>query len=246
MSDHETQADWPADWPSAWPDGWHVHYVAETGSTNADLLAAGAAGAPHRTALAAGHQTAGRGRLDRRWEAPSSANLLVSILLRDVPRFPHELTQRIALAAQAACRSVAGVNAVLKWPNDLLVDGEKLAGVLAQAGTSPSGDFVVVGIGINVAWSPSGASRLGDSVSPGLVLDALLAAYDALPASITDLYCEQLATIGQQVRVDLPGDRSIVGRAIGVEPDGRLVVLDDCAITHRIDTGDVIHLRPAD
>ncbi|CAB4890960.1 unannotated protein [freshwater metagenome] len=238
-------ADWPTDWPTVWPAGWHVRAVAETGSTNADLLAAGAAGAPHRTVLAAGHQTAGRGRLDRRWEAPAGANLLVSILLREVPEFAHELTQRIALAAQAACQSVANVDAALKWPNDLLVDGAKLAGVLAQTGTSPAGDFVVVGIGINVGWAPPDAAQLGASVSPGQVLHAMLAAYDALPESITDRYREQLATIGQQVRVELPGDRLLVGRAIDVEPDGRLVVLDDCAITHRIDTGDVIHLRPA-
>ncbi len=228
-----------------WPTGWHVTWTAETGSTNADLIEAGANGAPSRTVLAADHQSAGRGRLDRRWDAPPGVNLLVSILLRDLPTHSHELIQRIALAAVEAVRSTAGVRAMLKWPNDLLVDGAKLAGILAQASTSDDGPFVVVGLGLNIGWAPSDAARLGGATTPRAVLAVLLEAYDALPADITDLYRQHLGTIGQLVRIELPGEQVLVGRAIGVEPDGRLVVLDDCAVTHRIDTGDVIHLRPA-
>ncbi len=235
----------PYGWPITWPAGWHVDWVAETASTNADLLAAGAAGAPDRSVLAAGHQTAGRGRLDRVWDAPPGRNLLVSLLLREVPIFAHEVTQRVALAALAACRLVADVEPQLKWPNDVLLDGVKLAGVLAQVGTSPQGNFVVVGIGINAGWAPPGAARLGDAVTPGRLLTALLSSYDALPTVLMPLYRQHLVTIGQQVRVELPGERVVVGRAIDVEADGRLVVLDDCAVSHRIDTGDVIHLRPA-
>ena len=78
--------------------GWTVEHVAETGSTNADLLAT-AAQRPDRSVLVAAHQTAGRGRLDRRWDAPPGANLLVSILFHDVPAQPSELTRRVALAA---------------------------------------------------------------------------------------------------------------------------------------------------
>ena len=233
-------------WPDAWPDGWHVDWVGETGSTNADLLSAGTDGAPHRTVRAADHQTAGRGRLDRTWETPPGVNLLVSILLRDVPAHPHEVTQRVALAAIDAARVTCGAEAVLKWPNDLLLDGRKLAGVLAQFGTSPAGSFVVVGIGLNIGWAPPDAARLGETTTPHAVLAAMLHAFDELPADITALYRSHLATIGQRVRVELPGAAEIVGRAIDVEPDGRLVVLDDCAISHRIDTGDVVHLRSVD
>ena len=222
-------------------NAWRVDWVEETGSTNADLIAAGVAGAPDRTVLAARHQTAGRGRLDRRWEAPAGANLLVSLLLRDIPEHPHELTRRVALAASVACEQTSGAVSMLKWPNDLLLDGAKLAGVLAQAGA----DFVVVGIGINVSWAPPDGALLGDTVSPAELLDALLLAYDALPADITPMYRSRLGTLGQLVRVELPGNRFLTGRAIDVEPDGRLVVLDECAVTHRIDTGDVVHLRPA-
>lgn len=231
------------------PSGWHVHVVAETGSTNADLLAAARQGAPDRTVVAAAHQTAGRGRLDRRWDAPPGTNLLVSLLFRTVPAHPHELTRRVALAAVMAAAEVARVEAVLKWPNDLLVEGCKLAGILAEAGGArPSGglDHVVVGLGMNVGWAPTGAARLGDGVHPLDVLGAVLTAFDRLPSGSDELhrnYRDALATLGQQVRVE-QASGVLEGRALDVEPDGRLVVLDACATTHRLDTGDVVHLRP--
>jgi BirA family transcriptional regulator, biotin operon repressor / biotin---[acetyl-CoA-carboxylase] ligase len=224
---------------------WHVHIVDETGSTNVDLLAEAAAGAPDRTVLVARHQTAGRGRLDRRWEAPPGANLLVSLLFRSLPAHPHELTQRIALAAIDAVRDVGGVSAGIKWPNDLLVDGFKLAGVLAQAGVVDGRlDHVVVGIGINVGWAPDGGARVGEDADPQEVLAALLRAHDALPDDVFDRYRSSLVTLGQAVRVERPAD-VIEGRAIDVGRDGRLAVLDTCGITHHLDTGDVVHLRPA-
>jgi len=224
---------------------WHVTVVGETGSTNADLLAAAVAGAPDRSVLRARHQTAGKGRRDRLWSAPPGANLLVSMLFRDVPANPHELTQRVALAAVAACSEIAAVSPTLKWPNDLLLDGRKLAGILAQAGASagtPAPEYVVVGIGLNVGWAPDSAAALGDSFDPADVLDAMLAAYDRLPCDITESYRASLDTIGKSVRVELAGS-TVVGHALDVLPDGRLVVLDECGITHRFDTGDVIHLR---
>jgi BirA family biotin operon repressor/biotin-[acetyl-CoA-carboxylase] ligase len=238
----------PRDAPRKWPAGWHVTVVEETGSTNADLLAAAETGADDRTVLAARHQTAGRGRLDRTWDAPPGANLLVSLLVRRVPDHVHELTQRVALAACEATSALAGVRPELKWPNDLLLDGRKLAGVLAQAGGCSETDgrpgHVVVGIGINVRWAPEGAARLGAHIDPHDLLAELLVAYDRLPVDIWLSYREALATLGQRVRVDR-ADGLVIGRAVDVERDGRLVVIDECAITHRIDTGDVVHLRPA-
>jgi BirA family biotin operon repressor/biotin-[acetyl-CoA-carboxylase] ligase len=220
---------------------WQITIVDETGSTNADLAAAAASGAANRSVLMARHQTSGKGRLDRRWEAPPGTNLLVSMLFREVPEHPHQLTQRVALAASRACFKVAGVSAVLKWPNDLLLNERKLAGVLAQAG-GPGTEYVVVGIGLNIGWAPEGAARLGDGYDPVDVLDAMLGAYDDLPDNITDIYRASLVTIGQSVRIELSGSE-VVGRALDVLPDGRLVVLDECGITHRFDTGDIVHLR---
>lgn len=222
--------------------GWTIAEVTETGSTNADLLAwleADPAATPHRTALRTDHQTAGRGRLDRRWDAPPGSNLLVSLLFRDVPDLPNELTRRVGLAAVGAAAHLAGVEAALKWPNDVVVGDAKLAGILAQRAVSGP---VVVGIGMNLAWAPDGAARLGD-VDPVVALDALLDAFDALPASIDDRYRAALSTLGRQVRVERT-DHDVVGRAVDVEPDGRLVVIDECAVTHRFDVGDVVHLRP--
>jgi len=237
-----------------WPEGWHVTVVASTGSTNADLLAAVATGAPDRSVLIARHQTAGRGRLDRRWEAPPGSNLLMSVLFRRVDDDPHHLVQRLALAARSVA-AAHGVAADLKWPNDLLVADRKLAGVLAEARPEPgaqpgSADLaVVVGIGLNVGWAPEGAARLGDDVDPLAVAAEMLAAFDRIdPASMLDEYRSHLATLGRRVRVELatgtPDSPHVVeGRALDVEPDGRLVVLDDCAITHRFSVGDVVHLR---
>ena len=225
----------------AWPPGWHVREVDETGSTNADLLAV-AETAPDRTVLRTGHQTAGRGRLDRRWDAPPGANLLVSMLFREVPDDPGERTRRVGLAIVAAVDRLVGRRAVLKWPNDVLLDGGKLAGILAQR--APSG-AVVVGAGVNLGWAPPGAAKLGDDIAPRPALATLLAAYDDLPtdrAEVAARYREALDTIGREVRVERPGD-DLVGRAVDVGDDGRLVVLDACAITHRVDVGDVIHLR---
>lgn len=215
--------------------------VAETGSTNSDLLDAAAAGAPDRSVLVTDHQTAGRGRLDRTWTAPPGSNLLVSILFRTVPGDPGELTRRIGLAAVDAAKATAGVHASLKWPNDVVVDDRKLAGILAQRG--PKGD-VVVGLGLNVGWAPDGAARLGDETTPVDALRAMLTAFDELPEDVTERYRGALSTLGRRVRVELPSGE-IVGTAIDVEVDGRLTVLDECAITHRLSVGDVVHLRPA-
>src|SRR4029450_7713076 len=109
---------------TTWPPGWNVTWVAETGSTNADLFAAAMSDAPDRTVLAADHQTAGRGRLDRRWDAPPGSNLLVSLLLRHDTGQPNGVSQRVALAARAACQATTSVEAWLKWPNDVLLGGK--------------------------------------------------------------------------------------------------------------------------
>jgi BirA family biotin operon repressor/biotin-[acetyl-CoA-carboxylase] ligase len=132
-----------------------------------------------------------------------------------------------------------------------------LAGILAQAAPTDSLGkipFVVVGIGCNIGWAPPGATSLSANgwsreVTPDEFLQLMLPEIDALLAlSDDDLHKEYLrcvATVGTQVRAEMPHGEDVIGRALTVEPDGRLVVLDDCGITHRIDTADVVHLRPA-
>lgn len=126
-----------------------VRAVAETGSSNADLLAAAAAGAAEGTVLVAEAQTAGRGRLGRRWASPPRTGLTFSVLLRP-DTVPAALLGWLPLlagvAAAASVHAVAAVDATLKWPNDVLAGGRKLGGILAER----NGTAVVVGIGINV------------------------------------------------------------------------------------------------
>ena len=222
------------------PDGaaWSIRHVPETGSTNTDLLAE-AATAPDRSVLRTDHQTAGRGRLDRRWDAPPGANLLVSLLFLDADD-PAELVRRVGLAVAHAARIETGAAARLKWPNDVVVENKKLAGVLAQRASNGA---VVVGTGVNLGWAPEGAARLGD-LDPAEFLLRVLESFDALPADIGEIYRSELATLGQPVRVIRPADE-LVGTAIDVDDDGRLVVVDECAISHHVDAGDIVHLRPA-
>lgn len=230
------------------PPRWDVIRLDETGSTNDDLVRMARDGAPAGTVLVADHQTAGRGRLDRRWEAPPGANLLASLLFRPGDAAPHRCTWTVALAARAACASCAGVTPVLKWPNDLLVDGRKLAGILAESVDGA----VVVGIGLNVAWAPDGATYLAAESSarpsPSDVLAAMLAEIDRLSAAgapaLAAEYRGALATIGTEVRVERTGLGPLHGRAVDVLDDGRLVVATvdgDVAVF----AGDVVHLRTA-
>ena len=214
------------------------------------------AGAPDRTALRADHQTSGKGRLDRRWEAPAGENLLLSLLFREIPEDPGTLVHAVAVAASRACEAVAGVDATLKWPNDLLgADGtRKMAGILAQAGpisgSRPS--FVIVGLGLNVNWSPDDATSLsgeagGRPVNVGDVCRAVLEQLDDVmtwsATRLHDEYRRRLGTLGREVRVEVNAEETVEGRALDVETDGRLVVLDRCGVTHRFAVGDVVHVR---
>ena len=245
-----TSAD--ANWLD-WPNGWWVEHVAETTSTNNDLYERAQHGAPAHTVIAADFQTAGRGRLDRTWEAVRGANLLVSLLFRetsfrDAPRSQHNFTQIVGLAGARACEQLVGVRPSLKWPNDLLINGRKLSGLLAAGGP----DFVVVGIGINVNWAPDGAIALTE-VAPGVrlhpadLLRLLLSNIDELEQLSTDalheLYSASLTTIGANVQVDRPDGTVLTGCAVSVKRDGRLAVVDERGVTHLIDTGDIVHLR---
>jgi BirA family biotin operon repressor/biotin-[acetyl-CoA-carboxylase] ligase len=166
-----------------------VRRFAELDSTNRYLLDEARGGAAEGLVVMADHQTAGRGRLGRRWEAPAGTNLLASVLLRPTLALDqlHLATTALALAARQACRATVGLEPVLKWPNDLMVGERKLAGILAEAipaGPIPAevidnGDggpragavgtmAVVVGIGLNVAWPPPDSEPGGDPVPAGL------------------------------------------------------------------------------
>jgi len=234
----------------SWPNGWWVSIVAETGSTNADLLASAHDDAPHHSVLMAQFQSAGKGRLDRTWVAEPGSNLLVSLLFRfdsTITRPTHQFTQMVGMAAALACEQLVAVKPQMKWPNDLLIDGKKVSGILAQG----AADFVVVGIGVNVGWAPPDAVSLNSAsgsvqTTPTDLLRAMLGHIDVLeslnPAQLHATYVAHLMTLGQEVRVEM-ANHVVTGRASSVLIDGRLEVVDDNGQTHLIDTGDVVHLR---
>ena len=260
-----------------------LEVVEQTGSTNSDLAEA-ARLRPHEvpdlTVLTAELQTAGRGRMDRSWIAPIRSSLFVSVLLRPVNPGGRPLpTQSYGwlslLAALAMADSVAartGVEARLKWPNDVMVDGRKLAGVLAQL--VPSGDgtppAVVVGVGLNVSLTdedlpvPTATSLLMEYASTTdrniLLEDYLLALAgqyrafcavdgdpDAVPAGFGDSLrgriTARLTTLRRQVQAQLPGGGVLTGRAVALEPTGALVIVDATGMPHTVSAADVVHLR---
>lgn len=247
---------------------WDLHRVATTGSTNADVAVAARAGAAEGYAVVAGHQSAGRGRLDRRWDAPPGTALAMSFLLRPggvpVARWPW-LPLLAGVAVVDGVRSAAGVAAVLKWPNDVLLDGGKLTGILAERVETPAGPAAVVGIGLNVAQTadqlPPGGISLAVA-APGVtthdaVLDAVAAALaeryatwreaagDPVASELAADYVRHCDTIGREVRAELPGGAAVVGRATAVDGSGRLLIATTAAGEPvAVGAGDIVHLRP--
>lgn len=248
-----------------------VRWVGETGSTNRDLLDEAARGAAEGLVLVADHQTAGRGRLDRTWTAPSGASLLVSVLLRPdlAPDRLFLLTLACGTAAIEGVEEVTGVRLGLKWPNDLVVaDGplldRKVAGILAESHVASGGIAVVVGMGLNVDWptelpadlaaTAASLDRLAPVVERSDVLRAWLRAYDRwLDRLVDDGGVDELldavrsrsATIGRRVRVEL-ADGSFEGVAGGIDDDGALIVGLDDGESRIVRVGDVVHARPID
>ncbi|MGI5836383.1 MAG: biotin--[acetyl-CoA-carboxylase] ligase [Chloroflexota bacterium] len=147
------------------PPGWVVHYLHETGSTNDLAKEAGEEGAPERTVYVADHQTKGRGRMGRSWfEKPGNA-LLFSILFRRNLSHSFLLTMLCSVAAAKAIDRIAGVRTEIKWPNDLMLGGKKLAGVLTETSWCWPESFAVVGVGINVNFDPSLVEGIPDTAT---------------------------------------------------------------------------------
>ena len=228
------------------PDGWRLVVLQSTGSTNQVVADRARAGEPAGLVVVAEQQTAGRGRLDRAWTSPARAGLTLSVLLRS--ELPEQqwpwLPLWSGLAVARAMREQCGVEAVLKWPNDVLVGGRKLAGVLAEV---PVAGAVVLGIGLNVttradelpsAQATSLALEGAATTDRDTVLRAVLRSLTAVLAEGgPDGYRALCSTIGTVVRVELPGGGSVSGTAEAVDDAGRLVV---DGVPYGV--GDVVHL----
>jgi BirA family biotin operon repressor/biotin-[acetyl-CoA-carboxylase] ligase len=242
-----------------------VELLERVDSTNRVVAERAGAGEPEGLVVAADVQTAGRGRLDRTWEAAPGSALLVSVLLRpDLlrPALPpprwYLLTAAAGLAAAGACEEVAGFRPELKWPNDLLVsDGRKLAGILAEA----TAGAVVVGMGLNVHAAPPGAAwadeAAGRTVDRSDLLGTWLSALDRWlgdwPA-VAGAYRRSCRTLGRRVVVEQAGvgeagaggaGGRVEGMAEGIDDDGRLLVREEAGDVVAVSAGDVVHVRPA-
>ncbi|GAA3750504.1 biotin--[acetyl-CoA-carboxylase] ligase [Salinactinospora qingdaonensis] len=241
-------------------------------STNTELARRAHAGAPEGSVLVAEHQTAGRGRLNRSFQTPPRAALTFSVLVRPGPHPTSYgwLPLLMGSAAVAALDRVAGVRARLKWPNDVLLDERKLAGILSEAVTETGGSVaIVVGMGLNVSQTaeelPSAAATsLAHAEAGCLDRDPLLRAVlrgfaerygqwqraggDAEACGLAAEYRQQCATIGRDVHVHLPDQSLRTGVATDIDAEGRLVLQSHDAHGAGgqipLTAGDVVHVRP--
>lgn len=249
-----------------------VEVLPEAGSTNQVMreLADDTAAWPHMSVVLTDHQTSGRGRLGRVWTAPAGASIAVSVLLRELPAdvdargwipLAAGLAMADAVADQLADRLAGRLpdhDVSVKWPNDVLVDERKICGILAEATT----DAVIVGTGVNTAMTASelpvptatsfallGVEADVDRLLAGYLarlrssLAALAASGDAVTSGLHAAVSARCSTIGRDVRVSLPGDRVLEGRASGLDADGRLLVVAE-GVEHAVSAGDVVHVRP--
>ncbi len=227
-------------------------------STNTHAVALARAGAPEGTLVLAEEQTAGRGRMGRRWHAPRYSSLLLSLLLRPplLPRQAQRATMIVSLAAMRAIAQVSGLRAQVKWPNDVVLGGKKVGGILTElGGRGEQLDYAVVGLGLNVNLNVSGlpdlmypatslSTEAGRPISRLELLLALLQEIEAYYGRLLEGWSpheewrEHLATLGQFVQVGT-ADEVVEGLAEDVDADGALQVRMKDGILRSVLVGDV-------
>jgi BirA family transcriptional regulator, biotin operon repressor / biotin---[acetyl-CoA-carboxylase] ligase len=251
-----------------------VRYFDSIGSTNTEALAWATSGAKDLSLVIADAQTAGRGRLDRKWFTPKGTALAFSLILRPTAAEKPYLTRIVGLAALAVADALRtrGLSTQIKWPNDVLLNGRKVAGILIESVWSGDEvDCLVIGIGVNILNGavPSAellqfpATSLEESLGPAVerekILHDILAGIIALHPHIgTDSFIasweKALAFRGEQVQVEASADdrregrsegngSSITGKLLGLEPDGSLRLSSEGGKPITVHFGDV-RLRP--
>lgn len=227
-----------------WAD--RLIYVPVTDSTNRDLRRMGSEGAPHGTALLAGYQTGGKGRLGRSFHSPEGMGIYLSILLRPdcAPTELMHLTCAVAVAMCSAVEKAARFRPGIKWTNDLVFGRRKLGGILTELKLTREGgvDFVIIGIGINCRQTLQGFPEdirdmagsvnmaAGTEVSPALLAAAMLEELHKMDArlltekeAILEQYRRDCVTVGQEISV-VRGEDIRHGKALSVDGEGALVV----------------------
>ncbi len=241
-----------------------IRILASHSSTNDAAMAWGRRGAPDGACVVADRQTAGRGRQGRRWHSPPGRNLYASLVVRCAPARAGLLSLLGALVVRDAVAALLadGDGACIKWPNDVLVDGRKLAGVLAEWVTGPAA-FGVVGMGLNVNGEgcdlPAGLrwpaitlqQVLGRPIERSALLADLLERFDrwrgrldTAPAAVVAALRRHCSTLGRRVRVSPPAAAAYTGLARDLDASGHLLVRTEQERDERVLAGDV-DLLPA-
>lgn len=277
-------ADSPSDFDKSVALAERFIWLPEAGSTN-DVAAEYARNiedpAPEFTVIATDTQTAGRGRLGRTWVATSGKSLAISIVIRPSSFFaqPDALSWIPMIAGLAMTEAVQhelegvsaavdeeyaahGPTASLKWPNDVLIDGFKVSGILTEL--LADADAVVVGAGVNLTLDEhdlptltSTSIRLASGLTPNIdrLLSGYLAAFrvryeaflaaggDAVTSGLLNEVLTRCDTVGKPVRAELPGNQELLGTAVSIDANGRLVIDSTEGHRHSISAGDVTHLR---
>lgn len=246
--------------------GCPLHYRETVDSTNRIALELAQAGAPEGTVVLADRQTAGRGRMQRSWQSPPGCNLYLSIILR--PTIPQQEASQITLmtglaAAEAVSESCPEGRVGIKWPNDILIGGRKVCGILAEARTDRGKiDSVVVGIGLNVNmekadFDPSHREtatslreETGRDHSREEVLLSLCGRFEQRYglflrdgfAPVREGWLARAEMTGKRIRV-LFGDEMREGMFAGIDRDGALLIADERGVVSRITAGDATIIR---
>jgi BirA family transcriptional regulator, biotin operon repressor / biotin---[acetyl-CoA-carboxylase] ligase len=236
-----------------------IQYFDSLGSTNDEALAWAVRGASDLSLIVADEQTTGRGRLGRPWFTPPATALAFSLILRPrMDEIPH-LARIVGLTALALADAIGklGLNPQIKWPNDVLLNGRKVAGVLIESTwAGEEVDYVIIGVGLNVAKGAAPSTdilrfpaislehilgRIPDRVA---LLHDILASFIALrPHMHTDSFMvsweKSLAYYGKEVRAEMGGDQVVTGKVTGLESDGSLKIIDDSGKPVTVRFGDV-------
>jgi BirA family biotin operon repressor/biotin-[acetyl-CoA-carboxylase] ligase len=238
--------------------GKKVVYEETVSSTMDIAFRLGMEGAPEGTVICAESQTRGRGRLGRNWSSPKGKGIYFSVILRPACA-PVEVAKLTLLTAVAVCEAIekeTGVSSRIKWPNDLLVKGKKIAGILTELNAEMDKvKFVVVGIGINVNATanmlPEGATSLKQETGESFLRVALMQAVlrqleqwylpfkDGDFLAVIKRWRELSVTLGRRVRITDPAGK-IEGEAIDIDSDGGLLIRQDSGIITKRMAGDVV------
>jgi len=248
--------------------GREIHHFSDLDSTNEEAKRQADEGAFHGETVIAEHQSAGRGRRGRSWVSPPELNIYLSVILRPScpPASAPEITFVAGVAIAESLRNAFNLPVDLKWPNDIVVDGKKVAGILTELATEENRvKYVILGLGLNVnmeredfpeplrAQATSLREELGQKVDRPLLCAALLSGLEPWIdrweeegfAPVREMWETLSSTLSQPVRVLLgEGEQSFDGLAVGIDEHGALLVQRENGVVQKVHAGEVVHLRP--